>query len=129
MTVDDSAPLESLRIGLVREAGRLDEAEALMQAYLREHPGSLDMLHDLAVLQGRRGRWRAAEATGRNLQSRAPADPRGWLDVGMALVRQGRSVEAADVIREGMRRVPAGSARDLLETNLTRLEADGGAPR
>ncbi len=129
MTVDDSAPLESLRIGLVREAGRLDEAEALMQAYLREHPGSLDMLHDLAVLQGRRGRWRAAEATGRNLQSRAPADPRGWLDVGMALVRQGRSVEAADVIREGMRRVPAGPARDLLETNLKRLEADGGAPR
>ncbi|HOX26044.1 MAG TPA: hypothetical protein PLL30_09225 [Candidatus Krumholzibacteria bacterium] len=121
MAADQPRTLEGARIGLLREIGRLDAAEALMQAYLRDEPGDADMLHDLAVLQGQRGRWAAAEATARRLMAAAPDDHRGWLDLGVALARQDRNAEAGDVLRDGLRRFPADPARARLEANLRRL--------
>ncbi|MEZ4388042.1 MAG: tetratricopeptide repeat protein [Candidatus Krumholzibacteriia bacterium] len=108
---------------MVRDAGRLDQAESLMLAFLRDHPDDLDMRHDLAVLQGQRGRWPAAEATALGLQAAAPDDARGWLDQAMAQVRQGRPGDAAATLRRGLAVVPGADGRRLLELNLSRLSA------
>ena len=128
LLVADPAPLEWVRIGLLREMGRLDEAEAMARAYLQEHPDDPDMLHDLAVLQGQRGRWRDAAATAERLKTAAPADHRGWLDLGVALARLGRPEAAAATFREGLAHVPEGPARDLLAENLARLDEAGRRP-
>lgn len=122
---DDPAPLQWLRIGLVRQSGQLDAAEALMQAYLREHPDDPDMLHDLAVLQGQRGRWRSAAATARRLREAVPGDARGWLDLAVAQSRLGRSAAAVATLEAGLAAVDDEAGRTLLRVNLARLGGDG----
>jgi tetratricopeptide (TPR) repeat protein len=122
---DDPAPLQWLRIGLVRQSGRLDAAQALMQAYLREHPDDPDMLHDLAVLQGQRGRWPAAAATARRLREMVPGDARGWLDLAVAQSRLGRRAEAIATLEAGLAAVDDEAGRTLLRVNLARLRDDG----
>jgi len=122
MRAADPVVLEWTRIGLLRQAGRLSEAEALMGSYLQDHPQDADMLHSLAVLQGERHRWEAAASTARRLQENAPHDHRGWLDLGVALARMGRRADAAAAFREGMVRFPSGEAHEQLATNLARLE-------
>ncbi len=122
---DDPSSLEWLRMGLLRDAGRLDQAEALMESYLQDHPDHVDMLHDLAVLQGQRGRWAAAEATSRRLRQVAPADARGWLDLAVAQARQGRRDLAMETLSEGLDAVSSADGRQLLEVNRARLGASG----
>jgi len=121
MLVSDPVPLERSRIAVLRDAGRLDAAEALMAAFLREHPDDVDMLHDLVVLQGRRGRWPAALESARRLLTVAPADHRGWLDLAVALARLNRRDEAMAVLEDGLSRLPDGEGRALLAENLRRL--------
>ena len=121
MLVSDPVPLERSRIAVLRDAGRLDAAEALMVVFLREHPDDVDMLHDLVVLQGRRGRWPAALESARRLLSVAPADHRGWLDLAVALARLNRRDEAMAVLEDGLSRLPDGEGRALLAENLRRL--------
>ena len=121
MLVSDPGPLERARIAVLLDAGRLDAAEALVLAFLREHPDDVDMLHDLVVLQGRRGRWPAALESARRLRSLAPDDHRGWLDLAVALARLNRGDEAIAVLEDGLSQLPAGEARALLAENLRRL--------
>ena len=121
LSVEEPAALERGRIALLRELGRLDEAEALSRAYLRDRPGDLDVLHDLAVLQGSRGRWAGAAATAERLRDLAPRDHRGWLDLAVAQARLGRRDQATATLRAGLAQVPAGPGRDLLAENLRRL--------
>ena len=122
MVARDPAPLERARVGVLRGAGRLDAAEAMAHAYLREHPDDADMLHDLAVMQGRRGRWAEAAATAGRLQDVAPDDHRGWLDLGVALARLGRDDDAAAAFQDGLARFPDDPAAAILTENLRRLE-------
>ncbi len=122
LQVSEPAALERMRISLLRGTGRLDQAEALAQAYLRDEPDDLDMLHDLAVMQGERGHWTSVEATARRLQAVAPADHRGWLDLAVALARQQRREDAMAVLRAGLDQVVDPAGRSLLEENLRRLE-------
>jgi 4-amino-4-deoxy-L-arabinose transferase-like glycosyltransferase len=121
MVVDDPRPLRVDRIALVRDAGRLPEAEALMAAYLRDHPDDLDMRHDLAVLQGQRGRWPSVAATAAELRRLAPGDARGWLDGAVAATRMGRREQAVALLEQGLRAVDDEVQRQLLATNLERL--------
>ena len=121
MIAGDPVPLERQRITMLRDTGRLPDAEALMTVYLREHPDDVDMLHDLVVLQGRRGRWPAALESAHRLRFLAPADHRGWLDLAVALTRLDRRDEALVVLEDGLRRLPAGEGRELLAENLRRL--------
>lgn len=118
----DPAPLERLRGILLRDAGRLEAAEASMEAFLRLRPDDPDMLHDLAVLQGQRGRWSAVEATAERLQRAAPGDARGWIDQAQAQVRQDRLEAAVATLRRGLARVADPEGRRMLEVNLARLE-------
>ncbi|MBD3222485.1 hypothetical protein GF314_14715 [bacterium] len=119
--VDDPRPLLALRIGLVRRAGLLDEAEALMLAFLREYPGHPGMLHDLAVLQGRRGHWLAVRETAAELRRVAPRDARGWLDGAVAAARLGDREGAVELLEQGLRTVTDPDGRRMLQTNRDRF--------
>jgi hypothetical protein len=126
MVACDPAPLERARVGVLRRAGRLDAAEAMAHAYLRDHPDDADMIHDLAVMQGSRGRWAEAAGTARRLQQIVPADYRGWSDLGVALARLGRHDDAAATFREGLSRFPDEPGAAILAENLRRLEQRRG---
>jgi tetratricopeptide (TPR) repeat protein len=128
MRAADPRPLALLRVGLLRSMGRLDEAEAQLQAELRATPDDPDLLHDLAVLRGQRGRWRAAAAAARRLQAAAPADARGWLDLAVAQARLGDRTAAVRTLRAGMGQVTDDQGRALLAENLRRLADGSGAP-
>ena len=125
---DEPRRLEQLRIGVVREMGRSDQAEALIMAYLDEWPGDLDMLNDLMVLQGQRGRWRAVETTARQLLGMEPRDARGWLGLAAAQARLGLVDEARSSLQAGLERVVDPDGRALLQANLERM-SQGSAPR
>lgn len=125
MRAADPRPLALLRVGLLRATGRLDQAEALLLAELRTTPEDPDLLHDLAVLRGERGRWLAAAEAARRLLAAAPEDPRGWLDLAVSQARRGDRQAAVQTLREGMGRVPDARGRGLLAENLRRL-ADAG---
>lgn len=118
---DSPRRLEQLRIGIVREMGRPDQAESLMASYLSDWPDDLDMLNDLMVLQGQRGRWSAAEKTSRRLLELAPGSERGWLGLAASQMRRGKADQARETLTDGLQAVSDPQGRALLEANLQRL--------
>ena len=85
---------------------RINDAIPRLAAYLAEHPADADMLHNYAVALARSGRAEAALQAARDLMTRVPEDPRGFVDLGILLARSGRTQEAYEVFTAGLARHP-----------------------
>ncbi len=110
--------LRSVLVSQLLEAGRQAEAEDQLLALLTIWPGDADALHNLTVLLAGAGRLDDAHVRAEHLMATHPSDPRGYIDLGIVLARRGRSGEAAEVFRRGLRVAPDD---ERLTENLRRL--------
>lgn len=92
------------------EEGNRDEALALSRAILDGHPRDADTLHNRTVLLFETGGAAEAVNTARTLIAAHPRDPRGYVDLGIILARQGDRSGARAVFEEGLRVVPENPA-------------------
>jgi len=106
-------------IDLLLSEDRAAAAVDYMSDHLGLHPADVDMLHNYAVALADVGRGDEAESVATDLVSIAPDDPRGYIDLGIIMTRQGRLVEARATFREGLAHC-RGDAR--LMANLDRVE-------
>ncbi len=107
-------------VPLLLESGFAAEALPLLESQLHDRPDDADALHNMAVALSTTGRAGEAEQVAAELVRIAPDDPRGHLDLGIILVRQRRLMEARDVFRTGLQRLPDNAQ---LRTNLDRVES------
>jgi len=112
-------------INLLLAADRISEALPRLAAFLAEHPGDADMLHNYTVALARSGRMDAALAAARDLVALAPEDRRGYVDLGILLARLGHKDEAREVFATGLQRHPANQE---LRHNLEVLDAENPPP-
>jgi Flp pilus assembly protein TadD len=101
-------------------ADRIHDVLPRLAAYLGDHPADADMLHNYAVALARTGRQAAALAAARDLMTRVPDDPRGFVDLGILLARGGKQAEAREVFSAGLDRHPNNAE---LRRNLEILDA------
>jgi Flp pilus assembly protein TadD len=113
-------PLRREAILLLLQTGRQGEALDRIPAYLRDHPAEPDMLHNYAVLLSQTGRLPLALEVAGRLRDLVPADPRGYIDLGILLARSGDQAAAERVFSEGLRRFPDNTQ---LAHNLARLRS------
>lgn len=92
------------------EEGNRDEALALSRAILDGHPRDADTLHNRTVLLFETGGAAEAVNTARTLIAAHPRDPRGYVDLGIILARQGDRSGARAVFEEGLRVFPENPA-------------------
>ncbi len=106
-------------IDLLLSEDRAAEAVDYLGEHVDRHPRDVDMLHNLAVALADVGRGEDAESVATDLVSVAPDDPRGYIDLGIIIARQGRIEEARAIFREGL-----AHCRDdaRLVANLDRVE-------
>ncbi len=106
LRVPRSEFLERDLINHLLEQGKVAAAIPYLAAYLGEHLEDADMLHNYAVALARTGRLEAAERAARDLITRMPDDPRGYIDLGILLVRAGKRAEARKIFAAGLVRHP-----------------------
>jgi tetratricopeptide (TPR) repeat protein len=90
-------------VGCLREAKRLDEAEALLRTALRKMPNDLFLLIEHCRLAEARGDWAAAYTRWESLRSRHRVAFDG---AAQALHKLGRTAEAEALLEEGRVRYP-----------------------
>ena len=87
-------------------AGRLDQAEAVLERGLEARPGEPRMAELHALVAGRRGDWPVACARWAQLRAAFPGYLGGWLFGGEALREAGRLAESEAVLEAGIARFP-----------------------
>jgi Tfp pilus assembly protein PilF len=79
-----------------REAGRLDEAQALLERALVEAPPGAVIFRELALVDLAKGQTSAAEGHAHKAVDADPSDAESWAALGAILDKAGRSAEASD---------------------------------
>jgi tetratricopeptide (TPR) repeat protein len=101
------AQLIATEAALVRDAGKLDEAYALMEAATKRFPANTDLLYDFALLAEKAGRLDVMEATLRQVMAQAPDNHQAYNALGYSLAeRNVRLQEAFQLIDKAMKMAP-----------------------
>eukprot|EP01036_Dinobryon_divergens_P002839 gene2839-3730_t len=77
-------------------AGRLDDAETLLEDGLRRFPAFAGIYFHHAEVAGFRQDWAEAEQRWRSMTAKFPTAGGGWFELGRVLERVGRQDEATD---------------------------------
>ena len=109
-TIDpDNAPARQLYAAwhLVKgqaagQAGDLDEADRQFRAGLAMSPDLGPILKELGSLEARRGKWADASQFLEHYLQVEPTDPEGYLALGLALGKLGRTEDAMGAFRRGL---------------------------
>jgi tetratricopeptide (TPR) repeat protein len=92
---------------ILRDAGRLEEAYALMQAALVKFPGNADLLYDFALLAEKTGRLDVMENSLRAVIQQAPDNHHAYNALGYSLAeRNVRLQEALELIDKALKLAP-----------------------
>jgi predicted Zn-dependent protease len=97
------------RIGLgkaLREAGRLDEADAVLQDAVNRFPQELWVHFNYALVANRKKDWPEAVRRWEALRDSFPHAPQGYTGLGVALSLAARPEEAEIALGEAVRRFP-----------------------
>ncbi len=97
LSPDDTACRAALA-DLRSAAGRLEEALAIIEELRRIEPRNLTHLRSLGILQGRLGRWDAAQRTFRELCALAPDRAVGYAGLAESYLRIGKELPLAKTL-------------------------------
>ena len=90
----------------LRELGRLDEAEALLESGTERFVNEARPAIEFAIIAHHRREWDKAVDRWQRFRARFPDKTEGYLFAAIALRQLGRQKEAEEVIVEGARRLP-----------------------
>jgi tetratricopeptide (TPR) repeat protein len=103
----DQAQLAAIEAGVLRDAGKLDEAYELMGAAAKRFPDNSDLLYDYALLAEKAGHLDVMEATLRQVMAQAPDNHHAYNALGYSLAeRNVRLKEAFQLIDKAMKMAP-----------------------
>ena len=102
---DDPRLLDALAAAL-RQAKRLDDAEAAVRRVLQRRPGDADAYKNLAVIEVDRGRLRLAEVALANARKMDPKDPGISNNLGVLAMRRGEPAAARAHFAEAVKLDP-----------------------
>jgi Flp pilus assembly protein TadD len=92
---------------LLRDAGKADEAYALMAAAAKRFPANTDLLYDYALMAEKAGHMDVMEATLRQVMAQAPDNHHAYNALGYSLAeRNVRLQEAFQLIDKAMKMAP-----------------------
>lgn len=102
MSVDDAnlGPVTEAK-QLIRD-GRCQEAVAVMQRFVAQHPDDAGAWATLAAAHFELDQWAEAEKATREILRLKPDSPRDWCNLGMLLRKQGRTGEAIAAHRRAL---------------------------
>ena len=89
---------------ILREQGRLDEAQALLALTLERFPEATEPLRYMAVFAEAARDWPTAERCWRGLLAIEPGPSRGYVGLALALREQQRTAEADEILTEQLER-------------------------
>lgn len=99
------APVNTLGVIYLRR-GLLDEAETAFKHVLRFEPANANAMMNLVLALARDGRDHQAAVWRKRLAALAPYPPFYFLDEGLAALRRGDVVQARDLLRRELERMP-----------------------
>lgn len=127
MPPGDTDTMQALRrAASLMQAGRFDDASAILDRILASMPSQPDALQLGGVIARRRGDDPGAVALFRRSLNASPAQPHVWNNLGNALARLGQLAEAMSAYREALRLSP-GYADALLNLGLSQITAEDSA--
>ncbi|MDB5951122.1 MAG: hypothetical protein JWR65_2977 [Massilia sp.] len=92
---------------ILRDAGQLEQAYALMQGAVAKFPGNADLLYDFALLAEKTGRLDVMEKSLRTVIAQAPDNHHAYNALGYSLAeRNVRLQEALELIDKAMKLAP-----------------------
>jgi tetratricopeptide (TPR) repeat protein len=103
----EQAQVAATEAALLRDAGNIDEAYAVMEAATKRFPNNPDLLYDFALLAEKAGRMDVMEATLRQVMAQAPDNHHAYNALGYSLAeRNVRLQEAFELIDKAMKMAP-----------------------
>ena len=107
-----------------RAAGRLDEAQTVVERALAVSPSSGVLLRELALIEAMRGALESAEQHARRAVEIDSADPESLAALGSVLEAQGKVVEAVDLFSRAVAIEPRAGWREKRDALRNRAKFD-----
>jgi tetratricopeptide (TPR) repeat protein len=103
----DQAQLLATEAGILRDAGKVEEAYQLMAGAARRFPDNTDLLYDFALLAEKAGHMDVMETTLRQVMTQAPDNHHAYNALGYSLAERNiRLQEAFALIDKAMKMAP-----------------------
>jgi tetratricopeptide (TPR) repeat protein len=103
----DQAQLAAIDAGLLRDAGKVEDAYQLMAGAAKRFPDNSDLLYDFALLAEKAGHLDVMETTLRQVMAQAPDNHHAYNALGYSLAeRNVRLQEAFQLIDKAMKMAP-----------------------
>jgi tetratricopeptide (TPR) repeat protein len=103
----DQAQLVATEAGILRDAGKVEEAYQLMAGAARRFPDNTDLLYDFALLAEKAGHMDVMETTLRQVMTQAPDNHHAYNALGYSLAERNiRLQEAFALIDKAMKMAP-----------------------
>ena len=107
VSIDDKIQVLQTEAQLLREAGKVEEAYALLSKALAEYPDNADLLYDIAMLAERLGNLEVAETNLRRVIQLTPDNAQALNALGYTLIdRTSRITEGAALIEKALKLSP-----------------------
>jgi tetratricopeptide (TPR) repeat protein len=103
----DQAQLAAIEAGVLRDAGKIEDAYQMMAAAAKRFPDNSDLLYDFALLAEKAGHLDVMETTLRQVMTQAPDNHHAYNALGYSLAeRNVRLQEAYQLIDKAMKMAP-----------------------